>query len=67
MRPVPGRFAILPESLLLDRSLSAEAKVMYGIIASWTPNKKDGLRYIHCSELGAALGIKDRQVKSLTV
>jgi hypothetical protein len=66
MRPVPGRFAILPESLLLDRSLSAEAKVMYGIIASWTPNKKDGLRYIHRSELATAFGIKELQVSRLT-
>ncbi len=49
MSLVPGSFAILPKLLLLDRSLSAEAKVLYGIIASWTPNK-DGGRYNHCSE-----------------
>lgn len=66
MSLVPGRFAILPQALLLDRSLSAEAKVMYGIIASWTPNKKDDLRYIHRSELATALGIKEKQVSKLT-
>lgn len=66
MSLVPGRFAMLPQALGVDLSVSAEAARMYWVIASWTPNKKDGLRYIHRSELGAALGIKEKQVGRLT-
>ena len=59
-------FARVPLALAQDRAVSDAAFRMYAIIAAWTPNKKDGLRYIHCSELAAALDIKDRHVKRLT-
>ena len=59
-------FARVPLALAQDRSVSDAAFRMYAIIAAWTPNKKDGLRYIHCAALAAALDIQDRHVKRLT-
>lgn len=59
-------FATVPKALAHDRTVSNAQKAMYLAIAAWTPNKKDGLRYIHRSELGAALGIKEKQVSKLT-
>lgn len=58
-------FAMVPKALAHDRTVSNAQKAMYLAIAAWTPNK-DGGRYIHCSELGAALGIKEGQVRKLT-
>lgn len=65
-QPMNVPFALIPQALAQDATVSDSAFRMYAIIASWTPNKKDGLRYIHCSELAAALDIKSRQVKYLT-
>ena len=59
-------FARVPLALAQDRAVSDAAFRMYAIIAAWTPNKKDGLRYIHCAALAAALDIQDRHVKRLT-
>lgn len=59
-------FARVPLALAQDRAVSDAAFRMYAIIAAWTPNKKDGLRYIHCAALAAALDIKSRQVQYLT-
>ena len=59
-------FALIPQELVRDRTVSDAAFRTYAIIASWTPNKKDGLRYIHRSDLAEALAIKEPQIGRLT-
>ena len=59
-------FALIPQELVRDRTVSDAAFRTYAIICSWTPNKKDGLRYIHRSDLAEALAIKEPQIGRLT-
>lgn len=66
MQAITGSFAMVPQALVVDGSVTDAALRAWCFIASWTPNKKDGMRYIFCSQLAEKMGIKERQVKRLT-